>query len=391
MNATYRIVTLTIALATLPGVTFAQTNSLTRATIIMEQVQARSGPTTKFPPVLTMRRGDEIVIHHEEDGWLAILPPTGSVSWVKHLFLSEFDAKANGRFNAVILQNRVEPRYGTDLKSPPLEVQRIKLSQGTIVEVIGEKLVAENSTWYPIMPPENEYRYLPRNAVAGMSEMVQNPMPIAETNAMLTSQSTQVNAPPQAPPPIQHPFWTRAEEAERNGQLRDAEDAYLRMVAEIQRTGGSHDLVLLCYNRINRIRERKLPAVPASVQVIPTSNNPSTNKQPFTTASRQQQPPPQAVVVSRNVNDGQTSSSSVAQLQNSGPGVLRACGFAIDGMAAYVLENNRDGTRLYVTAQQGVNLQPYLGNMVELYGPMVYRGDIRGGNYMRVARVGQPR
>ena len=40
-----------------------------------------------------------------------------------------------------------------------------------------------------------------------------------------------------------------------------------------------------------------------------------------------------------------------------------------------------------ITAQSGVSLQSYVGQNVELYGPVLYRGDIRGGNYMSVSRI----
>ena len=40
----------------------------------------------------------------------------------------------------------------------------------------------------------------------------------------------------------------------------------------------------------------------------------------------------------------------------------------------------------YVTAQPGVNLDPYLGKRVECYGEAIYSGDLRA-NYMRVSRV----
>jgi len=362
----------------------AQTGPV-RATVILDIVDVRSGPTTKYPTTSTLRRGEEVTVHRDQSGWLAITPPGNSVSWINHRYLSEFGPGKNGRSNAVVLGNNVESRIGTDRQSAPLNVKQVDLPSGTIVEIVGDKLIANNSTWYPIVPPEGEFRFIPREAVAGMSpaQVATGPLNLPQDNATVSARAndnTQV-------PAINHPLFTRAEEAERAGQYRQAEDLYSQAAREIQRQGGDHDLVLLCFNRINRLRERPQQIQqPQPIFVAPVS----TPRQPAPTQMVQNnpiQPPPPAVQQPRYPNDNQTTSSSVAQLQNSGPGYLRACGFQIDGKAAYVLENTQRGTRLYITAQSGVSLQSYVGQNVELYGPVLYRGDIRGGNYMSVSRI----
>jgi hypothetical protein len=62
---------------------------------------------------------------------------------------------------------------------------------------------------------------------------------------------------------------------------------------------------------------------------------------------------------------------------------LRVSGRFIDGKTTYVLETAYGQALMYVTALPGVDLDPYLGRMVELNGPLVYRGDVRA-NYMTV-------
>ena len=76
---------------------------------------------------------------------------------------------------------------------------------------------------------------------------------------------------------------------------------------------------------------------------------------------------------------------AVAQLQSS-TGFLRRAGFQIDGRQAYALESEPGLLRMYVTAQSGVNLEPYVNREVELIGPVSYRGELRN-NFMPVARV----
>ena len=70
-------------------------------------------------------------------------------------------------------------------------------------------------------------------------------------------------------------------------------------------------------------------------------------------------------------------------------GMRFEAGFArvfVDGKQAYVLENTQGRPLLYVTAQAGLNLEPYVNRNVELFGPAIYRGDLRA-NYMTVVRV----
>ena len=42
--------------------------------------------------------------------------------------------------------------------------------------------------------------------------------------------------------------------------------------------------------------------------------------------------------------------------------------------------------RLYVTARPPLNLEQFVNRNVELYGPMIYSGDLRA-NYMEVVQV----
>lgn len=73
-------------------------------------------------------------------------------------------------------------------------------------------------------------------------------------------------------------------------------------------------------------------------------------------------------------------------MPNAIPGRLRRAGFFVDGKQAYVLEDSTGRPHLYVTAQPGVHLEPYINRIVTLTGPTVYRGDLRA-NYMTVVQV----
>ena len=67
-------------------------------------------------------------------------------------------------------------------------------------------------------------------------------------------------------------------------------------------------------------------------------------------------------------------------------GWLQASGRAVEGRKTYVMVSDRGVPFYYVTAQPGVNLEPYLKHRVECYGEAIYSGELRR-NYMRMSRV----
>jgi hypothetical protein len=73
-------------------------------------------------------------------------------------------------------------------------------------------------------------------------------------------------------------------------------------------------------------------------------------------------------------------------IRASGPGRLRRAGRCVEYRRTYVLETGQGIPTLYVTPQDGLDLEPYVNRNVELFGPAIYRGDLRA-NYMTVVRV----
>jgi MraZ protein len=72
--------------------------------------------------------------------------------------------------------------------------------------------------------------------------------------------------------------------------------------------------------------------------------------------------------------------------QARGPGRLRRAGFFVDGKQAYVLENSQGRPLLYVTAQAGLNLEPYVNRTVDLQGSVIYYAELRS-DYMTATTV----
>lgn len=369
----------------------------TSAVVSLDTVEMRSGPSWKYHPTGKLPRGTPVRVHHEENGWLAVEPPEGTVSWVNHRFLSEFERDFSRPRNVVILGDRVQIRAGGDIESSPTEKVTTHLASGSIVEVLGPAITWDNSIWYPISPVDEDFRYLPREAVqlrgspAGPSDSsyvrgeryeVRSTLGAGEELSSVVRESGVPRATPSGG--ADHPLLSQAEDAERTGDYATAERLYnqLRDLALRQQDG--YHTVLLCDNRLNRVR-RAARTEFVSAPATETSGGQSAPRPPAIL-----RPPtvgnPAPVASSNQTSGSLTSTSATAQLEAIGPGVLRATSVFIDGRRAYAVEMDRGQSWVYVTAQQNVPLSQFVDRWVELYGVMLYRQDLRGGRYMSVAR-----
>ena len=55
------------------------------------EVKLRAGPSDRMPETGTLKKGDVVVVHEEENGWLAVQDSPGrlqSVSWVQTQFVN---------------------------------------------------------------------------------------------------------------------------------------------------------------------------------------------------------------------------------------------------------------------------------------------------------------
>jgi len=347
------------------------------AVIRVPEVQVRSGPSPQYYATSLLRIGEEVRVIKEEDGWLFIVPPSDSFSWVKDLFIGPIDSKTG----AATTLETAEVRVGSALHPEKRDVTKVKLSRGSLVVVLDEKRsISEDGSWLKIQPPPNEFRYIPADAV-------KTPAPKVEATTQ----------PPSGPPPAlggpvatQPPpggpgesLWYRAEQAERAGNPAEAERLFLQLAHETP----DHDLQMRCYNRIHFLREGRRTSYPTGYQprLTPAPGypyGPSTN--PFMTTGRATSQYTYAPIP--DTSQALTASNPSGNCQWSGWGWLRRAPFWVDNKQAYVLENNQGMPRLYVTAQPGVNLESSVNKTINLYGKMAYRGDLRT-NYMTACQL----
>lgn len=254
------------------------------AIVSVPEVQVRCRPSTQLYATSMLHQGERVGVIGEQDGWLAITPPPGSFSWVDGRYLQK-----TGPNSAVVSEDNVEVRVGSALHNVPPLVWQVKAARGTQLIVIGQPLANEDGSWWPVLPPPAEVRYIPATAVKSVPLIQASTVPLTTANPGASVQT-----------------------------------------ASLQSQSGTPTTPALPASRASQ------PAAPA----------------PFSPP----QPPP-----------------SVA-LQSSGPGRLRRAAFYLDNKPTYALETAQGQLRLYVTAQPGLNLEPFVNRGVELSGIISYHG-----------------
>ena len=397
MNAALMLVAFTL----LPG---AEPPSEARAVpydsvIMVPEVDVRSGPSSSenFYPTSKLRKGDLVRVVEEKEGdWLAIEPPSGSFSLIENRVL-----KLNeGETTATIGTPEAWVRIGSSLDNTKMNIQHKKLSEGTQVVILDKKPVYsdDGAIWIKIQPPPGDYRYIPASAIKPVQPQAPAPLPASTPAAYSKPEASSAQAAPS------DSLWYQAEQAERAGNPAEAERLFHKLANETS----DHDLKIRCYNRIHFLKYGSRASYPSGYQpgrpneayypntgnrLYPAATNPYASLgNPYTLtgrASSQYTYTREIPVPSMNqvgpVGYGPGVSPAPA-CQWSGWGWLRRAPFFVDNKPAFVLENSQGLPRLYVTGQAGVNLDSYVNRSVNLYGKMLYRGDLRT-NYMSACQL----
>jgi uncharacterized protein YraI len=398
------------------------------AAVKTAEAEVRSGPSADPKMYVTnrLRQGDVVqVVKAREDGWLEIKPPTGSFSWINTRFVDR-TSQQNPTYVVVTQDDYPVPvRIGSSVVDEKPTVEGPRLPRGTLVVAIGNPLTSQDEgMWLPIEPPPQEVRYI-RADVVQATKTNEPPMappaavgtasgggaapappapapPPSEINLSggggsgSTTTTSTSNAPAPAAPPADpdspEGMWQQAQQMEQAGRKAEAESLYTKLAHKVSQV--NHDLAMKCYNRIHYLKEGIRTAAQQGGFALTLMQRPTGSA-----ADNRLSPTPgntntPAVDCHVTACPGDAQVASYGAVNNPaptldpqvmGPGLLRLAGRGIDNQRAYALED-RGQLLMYVTAQPGVNLESYVGRIVSLYGPMVYRGDLNK-NYMRVMSV----
>ena len=382
---------------------------LARGMVIVDNAQVRSGPSDagSFYVTNILPRGSSVEITAEkEGGWLEIIPPAGSISFINELLLSQI---APGRYR-VTGQSKVPVLIGSEVYNHQPTVIGTYLVPGAQVISRGNVIVdAEGKRWMPIEAPAQERRFIRSSDVlrqpsSGSTQLASNRSVNVRSGFAPTLPLEYSNAPMANPPASPEQLFQQAQQAERAGQLTRAIPLYH------QAAGLAYVSNPALYQAAQQ-RARFLEEGP--IQSPPPQGTLVANAVPgfagYTTASRSDAavPAPPAVPSAHPgvpAVPARESSSFLPQPPTGSPprgpgqavwtgyrGYLRPAGRVAEGQRVYALcDPITLAPILYATPGAGINLEPYLhehaGRILQLHGYALWRSDWRN-NYMVVTRV----
>jgi SH3-like domain-containing protein len=389
------------------------------ATVKVPEALVRSGPSEnpQVYPTNQLRQGTVVEVMQEcEGGWLAIKPPAGSSDWINTRFLQRHDpyvwiVTTHDDAPAPVLM----ASSMIQVQDKPTKIAK-KLVRGSFVVSLGRVMddaKDNDGRWMLIEPPDGEVRYIKAEQVArvpdpGATTAAGTPAPPAPP--------TPGAAVPQAPPAPTNvagnfripapgaagtsplppaavgstdPRWQQAQQYEQQGRPADAAQLYTELAQAM--SSQNHDFAMQCYNRAYFLREsaRNAAAPPAPPPDARYSATAGSRLTPVPAAGAgqqigyQTQAPPQTQQSNYAAVPDPTANLPVRQ---SPPGQLRPAGQSIDGKRTYVLISPSGELLAYVTAEPGVDLEPYLNRNIQVTGPLGYHMGVRG-HYVRAQQV----
>lgn len=155
---------------------------------------AFSGPGVGYYPTSMLRAGQTVTVIGQRIGeWVAIVPPTGSFSWIP---VKSVDEQPDG--TGVVIADEARIRVGSNLNDAH-HVFQITAKKGTRVEILDQVYLKDQgqvNLWYKIRPPADEARYVAAENVK---------LPVASTAEGTPTGAPIANAGNAAPPRIPAP------------------------------------------------------------------------------------------------------------------------------------------------------------------------------------------
>jgi SH3-like domain-containing protein len=351
------------------------------AVVSRDDAEVRAGPNENPQLYVTNRlqRGTAVeVVEELGNGWLKIRPPAGSFSWINTRFVEQV---APNQPNWMVISHpdvRVPVIVGTDFKKEVTsQIEGCRLARGAQVTSHGPARVDDEGTWLPIDPPAGEFRYIRAADVARNGVTPPAPAPT-------TSSAGPAGAPPVPPLPATateaEALWMRARQAEVSGFTAEAVDLYGRTAAAAQ--ANNPELARQARDRADWL-SKKVAAAPHST-FTPAPLPPGDIRLTAMPAA-----PPNVQLagpVAVQTTTSYPQPPAAPGVTATGPGRLRRAGRCLEGRTTYVLESAQGRPMYYVTPEQGVDLEPHVNHIVELFGTAAYSGELRA-NYMRAGRV----
>ena len=359
------------------------------ARIILPNAEVRSGPgsDSKLYGTNNLKAGDVItVVQERPDGWLAIRPPDGSFSWVQSKYLQRIVATQPNYLVQTNDGNKVPVYIGSAVLNTKPTLESARLTRGSQVKSLGAAQSDGKENWIPIVPPENELRYIRCEAI-GKQAVQANPTPAAvpSTPPNPVSSSAIVNANSAVPNCDANQRWSQAISAETAGQSTEA----IRLYSQIGQDFACSQPMFAsqAYGRAVWLRDCASKGRTNTVQACAPGQPKLTNKALVQAVSNSQNNAPTAPIgsapVANMVPQSNGPSPTPVKSINSGsgsgmgPGFLRKAGRPQSNEPSYYIESQQGRPLIYLAPAPGQNLDLFINQRVEVSGPTTYRSDMR--------------
>ncbi len=359
------------------------------ARIILPNAEVRSGPgsDSKLYGTNNLKAGDVItVVQERPDGWLAIRPPDGSFSWVQSKYLQRIVATQPNYLVQTNDGNKVPVYIGSAVLNTKPTLESARLTRGSQVKSLGAAQSDGKENWIPIVPPENELRYIRCEAI-GKQAVQANPTPAAvpATPPNPVSSSAIVNANSAVPNCDANQRWSQAISAETAGQSTEA----IRLYSQIGQDFACSQPMFAsqAYGRAVWLRDCASKGKTNTVQACAPGQPKLTNKALVQAVSNSQNNAPTAPIgsapVANMVPQSNGPSPTPVKSINSGsgsgmgPGFLRKAGRPQSNEPSYYIESQQGRPLIYLAPAPGQNLDLFINQRVEVSGPTTYRSDMR--------------
>ena len=359
------------------------------ARIILPNAEVRSGPgsDSKLYGTNNLKAGDVItVVQERTDGWLAIRPPEGSFSWVQSKYLQRIVATQPNYLVQTNVGTKVPVYIGSAVLNTKPTLESARLTRGSQVKSLGAAQSDGKENWIPIVPPENELRYIRCEAI-GKQAVQANPTPAAvpSTPANPASSNAIVNANSAVPNCDANQRWSQAISAETAGQSTEA----IRLYSQIGQDFACSQPMFAsqAYGRAVWLRDCASKGKTNTVQACAPGQPKLTNKALVQAVSNSQNNAPTAPIgsapVANMVPQSNGPSPTPVKSINSGsgsgmgPGFLRKAGRPQSNEPSYYIESQQGRPLIYLAPAPGQNLDLFINQRVEVSGPTTYRSDMR--------------
>lgn len=348
--------------------------------VTAETAEVRSGQSDspEFYVTNRLRRGQPVeVVRELPGGWLAIVPPEGSFSYINARFLRHLGSD-QPNYVVTLDNHKVQVFIGSEVVNKRPTVVGSMLVPGTQVANRGKPVSDEEGSWMPITPPAQEQRYIKAAAVAKNAPTVAAAAPVA-------AKPNDGGPAPSANAPLTlGQMWLKAQQAERNGQVTEAVRLYALVGAEAAQVNPQLSAQALERAQYLQVGHQRYGAMAG---VSPVQGTPVSMRAQAVQVGAPARPGTGTPPATSSFTPAAQPAAANAQGMATYRGMLRRAGRAVEGRTMYALDG---GTTvrplLYATPGSGVNLEAYLDKEVDLTGYARYDGGLRN-TYMIVTRV----